>query len=131
MWKKIKLIGKSLYDIVTTKSRKFLDKLLAPVEKKKLKRAFENRVSDAVAAIYESKATEIELLMEVKDVDVDAILEENKTRREVFNDILGIAAIYENIFGEALELEVGEEDLIVSSADILSQASVIDEDDED
>ena len=120
-----------MYDIVTTKSRKFLDKLLAPVEKKKLKRAFENRVSDAVAAIYESKATEIELLMEVKDVDVDAILEENKTRREVFNDILGIAAIYENIFGEALELEVGEEDLIVSSADILSQASAIDEDDED
>jgi len=131
MSKKSKLVGKSLYEIVTTKSKKFLDKLLAPIEKNKLKREFANRISDAVAAIYESKAREIELLMEVKDVDVDSILEENKSRAEIFNDILGIAAIYENIFGEAIEVEVSEEDLIVSSADILSQATEIEEDDED
>ena len=131
MSKKSKLVGKSLYEIVTTKSKKFIDKLLAPIEKKKLKREFENRISDAVSAIYESKAREIELLMEVKDVDVDSILEENKTRAEIFNDILGIAAIYENIFGESIDVEISEEDLIVSSADILSQATEIEEDDED
>ena len=126
-----KFVGKSLYDIVTTKSKKFIDKLLAPVEKKKLKRAFENRVADAVSAIYESKATEIELLMEVKDIDVDSILDLNTERKEIYNDIVGIAAIYLNIFGEELEVEISEEDLSVSSTDILSQAKEIDEDDED
>ncbi len=131
MSKKSKLVGKSLYDIVTTKSKKFIDKLKAPLEKKKLKRAFENRISDAVAAIYESKADEIELLMEVKDIDVDSILELNNQRNEIYNDMCGIADIYENIFGETIELEITSEDLAVSSADILSQASAIDEEDDD
>lgn len=131
MTKKSKLIGKSLYDLVTTKSKKFIDKLKAPIEKKKLKRAFENRVADITTEIYESKASEIELLMEVKDIDVEAILSLNEEREAMYKDVLGIAAIYLNLFGEELEVEISEDDLTVSSADILSQAKEIEEDDED
>jgi uncharacterized iron-regulated protein len=131
MAKKTKLAGKSLYDLVATKSKKFLDRLKAPLEKAKLKRDFANKVADATAAIYDNKAAIVELLMEVKDVNVDAILELNKENEEIYNDIVGIGAIYTNIFGEDLEVEISPEDLIVSSADILSQATEIDEEDED
>lgn len=132
MAKKAKsLVGKSLYDVIVTKSRKFVEKMKAPLIKKSLKREFAQNVTAAVTEIYESKAREIELLMEVKNIDVEAILAESKTRKEIFADIVGMWEIYTNIFGEDLEVEITEDELAVSTADILSAAVEIDEDDED
>ena len=125
------LKGKSLYDVVVTKSAKFVEKMKAPIIKTQLKRTFATNVSTAVSEIYDLKAMEIELLMNVKNIDVARILEINEKKADIYKDICGMAAIYLNIFGEDLPVEITEEDLNVSTADVMSAAVEVDEDDED
>lgn len=125
------LKGKSLYDVVVTKSSKFVEKMKAPLIKTQLKRTFATNVANAVSEIYDLKAQEIELLMNVKNINVSAILEINERKADIYKDIVGMAAIHLNIFGEELPLEITEEELAVSTADVMSAAVEIDEDDED
>lgn len=125
------LKGKSLYDVVVTKSSKFVEKMKAPLIKTQLKRTFATNVANAVSEIYDLKAKEIELLMNVKNINVGGILEINEKKEAIYKDILGMAAIHLNIFGEELPLEITEDELAVSTADVMSAAVEIDEDDED
>lgn len=125
------LKGKSLYDVVVTKSSKFVEKMKAPLIKTQLKRTFATNVANAVSEIYDLKAREIELLMNVKNINISAILEINEQKAEIYKDIVGMAAIHLNIFGDELPLEITEAELAVSTADVMSAAVEIDEDDED
>lgn len=124
------LKGKSLYDVVVTKSSKFVEKMKAPLIKTQLKRTFATNVANAVSEIYDLKAREIELLMNVKNINISAILEINEQKAEIYKDIVGMAAIHLNIFGEELPLEITEDELAVSTADVMSAAVEIDEEDD-
>jgi hypothetical protein len=131
MAKKTKLTGKCLYDIVVSKSKKFLEGLKIPFQKKNLKRQFESQVTNAASEFIDLKAEAIELLMEVKDVDVEALIDIKKQMKKIYEESLIEAEIYENLFGETLDIEIDEEDLAISASDVLSQAVEVDEDDED
>ena len=104
----------------------------APFEKTNLKRQFQTQLTEAATDFINLKAEAIEVLMEVKNVDVGRFIEIKKEMKEIYDDSLQIVEAYENIFGETLEMEIAEKDLSISTADVLSQAVEIeDEEDED
>lgn len=131
MAKKTKLTGKCLFDIVVSKSKKALEGIRIPFQKRNLKSQFKSQVTEGASAFIDLKAKCIELLMDVKNIDIDALLDIQRKMKDLYEEMQGIAQIYENIFGEELELDLSDEDLNISSADVLSQAVEVDEDDED
>lgn len=131
MAKKTKLTGKCLYDIVVSKSKKLIEGIKIPFQKQNLRRQFQSQVTNAASEFIDLKAKFIELLMEVKNVDVERLIDIKKDMKEIYEESLIIAEIYENLFGETLDIEIDEEDLNISAPDVLSQAVEVDEEDED
>lgn len=131
MAKKTKLTGKCLYDIVVSKSKKLIEGIKIPFQKQNLRRQFQSQVTNAASEFIDLKAKFIELLMEVKNVDVERLIDIKKDMKEIYEESLIIAEIYENLFGETLDIEIDEEDLNISAPDVLSQAVEVDDVDED
>lgn len=130
MTKKTKLTGKCLFDIVVSKSKKALEGIKIPFQKRNLKTQFKSQVTEWASAFIELKTKAIGLLMDVKNIDIDALLDIQKDMKNLYEEMQWIAKIYENIFGEKLELDLSDEDLNISSADVLSQAVEVDEDED-
>lgn len=123
--------GKSLYDVVTTKSKKFVDAIKAPFIKSKLKGDFATNINAVARHIIDLKGKEIELLMNVNNINVAAILDIHSDKASAFDEMMGLAAIYKNLFGEEIELPLTKEDLDVVATDVLAAAIEEVEEDED
>lgn len=130
MPKKTTKQSKNLFDLVMKSSKGFVEKAMRPIQEMKAKQSFTDMIHSAQSRILELKQVAIRTLVDVKNLNVGALVEYKKEMKIVYDEMVSIGEIYKNVFGDELNLDISEEDLDIDASAILSAAADI-EDDED
>lgn len=128
---KSKKVFKSIRGLAMSKSAKFIDKAKRPILELQSKNQFQDMVRTAQTRVLNLRKEIIDDLMNVKSLDVAAILGNMNDIEELKKEVEGVATLYKLVFGEKLDVNLDDFTLDVAAADILGAANELEAEDED
>lgn len=121
----------SLFDLVMSKSKTFVDKAKRPLLEKKAKREFKSMVDSSISNLVDIKEDTLELITNVRELDVNEIICNMEEMDDIKATITKIATVYKLVFNEELELDLDEIDLDIDLSEVLGRVAETEDDDED
>lgn len=121
----------SLFDLVMSKSKSFIDKAKRPLLEKKAKREFKSMIDVSISELVDLKEDTLELLTDVRNLDVPQIVDNMEEMDAIKVEMNRVADIYKLVFGETLELDLEEIDLGIDLTEVLGRVAETEEDEDD
>jgi hypothetical protein len=121
----------SLFDLVMSKSKSFIDKAKRPLLEKKAKREFKSMIDTSISELVDLKEETLELLTAVRSLDVPQIVENMEEMDAIKIEMNKVAEIYKLVFGEKLEMDLEEIDLGIDLKEVLGRVAETEEDEND
>jgi hypothetical protein len=120
----------SLFDLVMSKSKTFIDKAKRPLLEKKAKREFKSMIDTSISELVDLKEDTLELLTSVRNLDVPTIVENMEEMDAIKIEMMRVADIYKLVFGEELELDLEDIDLSIDLTEVLGKVAETEEDED-
>ena len=118
----------SLFDLVMSKSKSFIDKAKRPLLEKKAKREFKSMIDASISELVDLKEDTLELLTDVRNLDVPQIVDNMEEMDAIKLEMTRVADIYLLVFGEELTLDLEDIDLSIDLTEVLGRVAETEED---
>lgn len=118
----------SLFDLVMSKSKTFIDKAKRPLLEKKAKREFKSMIDASISELVDIKEETLELLTDVRNLDVPQIVSNMEEMDAIRVEMKRVAEIYLLVFSEELALDLEEIDLGIDLTEVLGRVAETEED---
>ena len=120
----------SLFDLVMSKSKTFIDKAKRPLLEKKAKREFKSMIDTSISELVDLKEETLELLTDVRNLDVPQIVSNMEEMDTIKSEMAKVADIYLLVFWETLELDLEDIDLSIDLTEVLGRVAETEEDED-